>query len=161
MRQSSYRHTNQNSGGCGACSGTGWPTDREIITDLLGFDSTIEPAYDWDSIKLMWAPGDSVDASGQTLPADDPRRSPEQHISTITGKPDFQGYRIYRYQGSRIDQDPYEIRNLASDPQHADRARQMLDRLKGYMAEVGDTEGPGAGSKKDKGRKKGRRRGGQ
>lgn len=41
-----YDLTNQNSGGCGACSGTGWPVDRELITDLLGFDRTIEPAYD-------------------------------------------------------------------------------------------------------------------
>lgn len=41
-----YRETNQNSGGCGACSGTGWPVDRDLITDLLGFDGTIELAYD-------------------------------------------------------------------------------------------------------------------
>lgn len=41
-----YRRTNENSGGCGACSGTGWPVDRELITDLLGFDKTIEVAYD-------------------------------------------------------------------------------------------------------------------
>jgi argininosuccinate lyase len=41
-----YRYTNQNSGGCGACSGTGWPVDRELVTDLLGFDSTIELSYD-------------------------------------------------------------------------------------------------------------------
>ncbi len=41
-----YRHTNQNSGGCGACSGTGWPIDRTMITELLGFDTTIELTYD-------------------------------------------------------------------------------------------------------------------
>ena len=41
-----YRHTNQNSGGCGACSGTGWPVDRTLITELLGFDETIELTYD-------------------------------------------------------------------------------------------------------------------
>lgn len=41
-----YRRTNENSGGCGACSGTGWPVDRELITDLLGFERTIEVAYD-------------------------------------------------------------------------------------------------------------------
>lgn len=41
-----YRETNRNSGGCGACSGTGWPVDRDMITDLLGFDGTIELAYD-------------------------------------------------------------------------------------------------------------------
>ena len=41
-----YRRTNENSGGCGACSGTGWPVDRDLITDLLGFEKTIEVAYD-------------------------------------------------------------------------------------------------------------------
>ena len=41
-----YRHTNMNSGGCGACSGTGWPVDRQLVTDLLGFDKLIELAYD-------------------------------------------------------------------------------------------------------------------
>ncbi len=41
-----YRHTNLNSGGCGACSGTGWPVDRELVTRLLGFDDTLESAYD-------------------------------------------------------------------------------------------------------------------
>lgn len=33
-----YKHTNENSGGCGACSGTGWDVDRNMITELLGFD---------------------------------------------------------------------------------------------------------------------------
>ncbi len=44
-----YRHTNQNSGGCGACSGSGWPVDRELVTELLGFDETIELAYDCEA----------------------------------------------------------------------------------------------------------------
>ncbi|MFW5799081.1 MAG: lyase family protein, partial [Planctomycetota bacterium] len=44
-----YRQTNLNSGGCGACSGTGWPTDRERITELLGFDGTVEVAYDCEA----------------------------------------------------------------------------------------------------------------
>ncbi|MGI5819106.1 MAG: lyase family protein [Armatimonadota bacterium] len=44
-----YRHTNMNSGGCGACSGARWDVDRELITDLLGFDETIEPAYDCEA----------------------------------------------------------------------------------------------------------------
>ena len=44
-----YELTNQNSGGCGACSGTGWPVDRQLITDLLGFDQLIELAYDCES----------------------------------------------------------------------------------------------------------------
>jgi len=41
-----YRFLNMNSGGCGACSGTGWPVDRELVTELLGFDETIECTYD-------------------------------------------------------------------------------------------------------------------
>ena len=41
-----YKHTNQNSAGCGACSGTGWPVDRKLVTELLGFDSVVEPTYD-------------------------------------------------------------------------------------------------------------------
>ena len=49
-----YRHTNQNSGGCGACSGTGWPVDRETVTELLGFDKTIDVSYDCeDSMDEM------------------------------------------------------------------------------------------------------------
>ncbi len=41
-----YRRTNENSGGCGACSGTGWPVDRDLVTRFLGFDRTIELTYD-------------------------------------------------------------------------------------------------------------------
>ena len=41
-----YKHTNENSAGCGALAGTGWPVDRRMITELLGFDSLVEPAYD-------------------------------------------------------------------------------------------------------------------
>lgn len=41
-----YKHTNENSAGCGALAGTGWPVDRQMITELLGFDSLVEPAYD-------------------------------------------------------------------------------------------------------------------
>ncbi|MFP4175611.1 MAG: lyase family protein [Planctomycetota bacterium] len=44
-----YRTTNMNSGGCGACSGPGWPVDRQMITELLGFDRTLEPTYDCES----------------------------------------------------------------------------------------------------------------
>ncbi len=57
----------------------------------------------------------------------------------------------------RIDQDPFELRNLASDPQYAGRARQMLAQLKTYMTEVGDTEGPdaiGKGNASKKGKKR-------
>jgi len=44
-----YKNTNMNSGGCGACSGTGWPVDRNMITELLGFDETIELTYDCEA----------------------------------------------------------------------------------------------------------------
>lgn len=40
-----YKHTNLNSGGCGATSGTGWPVDRYLVTELLGFDELLEPTY--------------------------------------------------------------------------------------------------------------------
>jgi argininosuccinate lyase len=41
-----YRDTNRNSGGCGATSGITWPIDRDRMTELLGFDDIVEPAYD-------------------------------------------------------------------------------------------------------------------
>jgi len=44
-----YRHTNMNSGGCGALAGTGWPVDRPLVTALLGFHATVEPAYDCEA----------------------------------------------------------------------------------------------------------------
>lgn len=44
-----YRHTNENSGGCGATSGTGWPVDRYLVTELLGFDKLVEPTYDGEA----------------------------------------------------------------------------------------------------------------
>ena len=40
-----YKHTNLNSGGCGATSGSGWPIDRYLVTELLGFDELLEPTY--------------------------------------------------------------------------------------------------------------------
>lgn len=57
-----YRHTNMNSGGCGACSGARWAVDRDLITDLLGFDATIEPAYDCEAsqdemLTILFAAG--------------------------------------------------------------------------------------------------------
>jgi len=72
----------------------------------------IQPDYEWNSIKLQWAPGDSLDEAGNVLDPEDSRRSPEHHISTITGKPDFQGYRVYRYAGLDITGDPYEISDM-------------------------------------------------
>lgn len=44
-----YRHTNENSGGCAATSGTGWPIDRYLVTELLGFDRLVEPTYDGEA----------------------------------------------------------------------------------------------------------------
>jgi len=41
-----YKHTNENTVGCGACSGTGWPVDRHLVTELLGFDRLAELTYD-------------------------------------------------------------------------------------------------------------------
>jgi len=68
--------------------------------------------YARDSVTLAWEPGDSVggDAEGNPveLASDDPRRSPEHHISLVTNQPDFQGYRIYRFQGDTFQGDPYE-----------------------------------------------------
>jgi len=40
-----YKHTNENTAGCGAVSDTGWPVDRQMITELLGFDALMEPTY--------------------------------------------------------------------------------------------------------------------
>lgn len=40
-----YQQTNENTAGCGATSGTGWPVDRHLVTELLGFDALMEPAY--------------------------------------------------------------------------------------------------------------------
>ncbi len=44
-----YTHTNRNTGGCGACSGIAWPVDRNLLTKLLGLDSTVEPTYDCEA----------------------------------------------------------------------------------------------------------------
>lgn len=44
-----YKNANMNSGGCGACSGTGWNVDRQLVTELLGFDELIELVYDCEA----------------------------------------------------------------------------------------------------------------
>ncbi len=62
-----------------------------------------------DTVVLSWFPGDP-DAA-----ADDPSRSPEHHISSTTGKADFQGYRIYRFQGDTFTDDPYELATLIAE----------------------------------------------
>lgn len=46
-----YKHTNQNTVGCGATSGTGWPVDRRLVTELLGFDTLLEPTYECEGAQ--------------------------------------------------------------------------------------------------------------
>ncbi len=46
-----YAHTNMCSAGCGALSGTGWPVDRYMVSDLLGFDELVEPTYDCEAAQ--------------------------------------------------------------------------------------------------------------
>ena len=41
-----WRHTNRNTAGCGALAGSGWPVDRRLVTELLGFDALVETTYD-------------------------------------------------------------------------------------------------------------------
>jgi hypothetical protein len=75
--------------------------------------------YAANTIVLKWEPGDSVAVvepdSVVTLPNDDPRRSPEFHISSTTGKLDFEGYRVYRYQGENFTGDPYAEATLVAE----------------------------------------------
>jgi len=87
----------------------------------------LDVAYEWDTVKLRWAPGDSLGPDGGELPPQDPRRSPEQHISEITDKLDFQGYRIYRYQGLNIDRDPYELATVVAE----------FDKIDGFGFDTG------------------------
>jgi len=47
--QLAYKHVNRNSGGCGSTSGTTWPADRRLLTELLGFDELVEPTYDCEA----------------------------------------------------------------------------------------------------------------
>lgn len=65
-------------------------------------------ATDNDRVILTWSPGDSaaVDEAGQ---------SPEFHRSSITNKRDFQGYRIFRFQGETITRDPYSLATLVAE----------------------------------------------
>ncbi|MCP4291225.1 MAG: hypothetical protein GY780_05260 [bacterium] len=66
----------------------------------------IDFQYDSNTVKIQWAPGDSLDADNNVRVVDDPLRSPEHHISTITGQYDFQGYRVYRFQGENFTLEP-------------------------------------------------------
>ncbi len=74
----------------------------------------LEFGFAEDTVILHWAPGDSLDADGVELPDDSPLRSPEHHLSSATGREDFQGYRIYRFQGNSFTGDPYEIAEMVA-----------------------------------------------
>jgi hypothetical protein len=67
----------------------------------------LQVSTDNDRAILRWAPGDSNSS-------DPARRSPEYHLSATTGKPDFQGYRIYRYQGNVISSEPTKLAQLVA-----------------------------------------------
>ncbi len=69
----------------------------------------LQTRIDDNKVYLSWLPGDP-DAD-----PDDPARSPEHHISRITGKPDFQGYRVYRFQGETFTDDPFELATLVAE----------------------------------------------
>ena len=47
--ETGYRHTNISSAGCGALEGSGWPVDRKMVADLLGFDGIIGSSYDCEA----------------------------------------------------------------------------------------------------------------
>ncbi len=74
----------------------------------------LEFGFEENSVILSWTPGVSFDEYGNALPPDSPLRSPEHHISNATGQEDFQGYRIFRYQGEKISDDPYEISEMVA-----------------------------------------------
>ena len=75
----------------------------------------LEFGYRDNAVILKWDTGFLLDpATGDTLRGDDPRRSPEYHLSDQTGKPDFQGYRVYSYQGDEIPDDPFLIATLVA-----------------------------------------------
>lgn len=84
-------------------------------------------ATDNNSVIVSWAAGDSLDGQGQVLPPDAPERSPEHHISLITRREDFQGYRIYRFQGTSISGNPFETATLVA----------QFDRIDGIGFDTG------------------------
>lgn len=47
--ETGYRHTNICSAGCGALEGSGWPVDRKMVADLLGFDGIIGSSFDCEA----------------------------------------------------------------------------------------------------------------
>lgn len=87
----------------------------------------LEFGTDNNSVIIGWAAGDSLDTQGQVLPVDAPERSPEHHISLITRREDFQGYRVYRFQGTSISGNPFETATLVA----------QFDRIDGIGFDTG------------------------
>jgi len=69
-------------------------------------------SFEDNSVRITWQPGVAENAAGEPLELDDPARIPEHHISDANGQEDFQGYRIYRFQGETISGDPYDESDL-------------------------------------------------
>jgi len=80
-----------------------------------------------NSVIIAWAAGDSLDSDGQPLPTDSGLRSPEHHISLITGREDFQGYRVYRYQAVSLAGNPFETATMVA----------QFDRIDGIGFDTG------------------------
>lgn len=67
----------------------------------------LEFAYVDNSVIIRWEPGTDTDPeTGFALDADSPLRIPEHHINETSARPDFQGYRIFRYEGEKFSADP-------------------------------------------------------
>lgn len=75
-----------------------------------GFDLPTGPpspildiAYEDNSVILRWEPGTDEDPdTGDPLPAESPLRVPEYHINKTSARLDFQGYRVFRYEGENF-----------------------------------------------------------
>ncbi len=77
----------------------------------------LQTEYAADTLVLTWVPGDSLASTirSDLRAAQRPRgrrRAPHQPHHR---KPDFQGYRIYRFQGETFSGDPYEEANLIAE----------------------------------------------
>ncbi len=75
----------------------------------------LEFSFEDNSVIMTWTPGDSLDSEGNPLQTDSPLRSPEHHISETTAREDFQGYRVYRFQGDIIAGIPEEVATLVAE----------------------------------------------
>lgn len=93
-----------------------------------------------DTVVMSWAPGDSVDADGVELAPDSPLRGSEYHVSNVSGERDFQGYRVYRYQGESIALTPEKPENRLAATLVA-----QFDVVDGYGLDTGLPPLNGAG----------------